>query len=413
MVTAVGAKLSQIKLQRAKLNQPTTFDNSSGGPDTDKTSTTNLYSKQTHLLAIMSPNNKTKNKRRWLIYIAAAIILSAGLAVVFDFFPEQEKELRNKFRDTVENTFPQQAVKIAQSFGLTYYGEEAEESPKINSAVSSVVLIHGLDEPGKVWMNLAPALTSSNINVWQMRYPNDQPIVDSTWFFYEELKRLKQLGINRITIVAHSMGGLVSRELLTNTQVAYIEKVFHGDVPRVLGLVMVGTPNHGSEMARFRMFGEIREQWVNMVKGQGHILRGILDGAGEAKIDLLPESQFLKVLNNRPHPEGVKMLIIAGVVSPWNGKNVDRLLNSARKNAPAAEQKMLVKLGAFFNSMSDGLGDGLVTVESTRLDGIEHRTVRGTHLSMIRNISKESSRIPPAVPLIIEYLGQVYSKKQG
>ena len=43
-------------------------------------------------------------------------------------------------------------------------------------------------------------------------------------------------------------------------------------------------------------------------------------------------------------------------------------------------------------------------LESTRLDGIDHRTVHGTHLSMIRNISKESSRIPPAVPLIIEYL---------
>ena len=59
--------------------------------------------------------------------------------------------------------------------------------------------------------------------------------------------------------------------------------------------------------------------------------------------------------------------------------------------------------------MTDGLGDGLVTVESTRLDGVDHRTVRGTHLSMIRNITEASDRVPPAVPLVIESLGRVFS----
>jgi pimeloyl-ACP methyl ester carboxylesterase len=328
---------------------------------------------------------------------------------VFDFFPEEDKELRRGFRHAVEKTFPQEAAKIAKSFGLTYWGEESADSPKVNPSAPSVVLIHGLDDPGKVWMNLAPVLTGKDTNVWQLRYPNDQPIVDSARFFYDQLKRLKQLGISEIAIVAHSMGGLVSREMLTNPQMAYTEKTSTGDVPRVTGLIMVGTPNHGSELARFRVFGEIREQWVNMVKGRGHILRGILDGAGEAKIDLIPNSQFLKSLNKRPHPEGVRMLIIAGDISPWDGRDIDRFLESTRKYTPTAGQKMLVEIAAFLKSMSGGLGDGLVTVKSTRLDGTDHQTVHGTHLSMIRNISKESSRIPPAVPLIIEYLGQMSS----
>ncbi|NIO09463.1 MAG: hypothetical protein GTO40_16245, partial [Deltaproteobacteria bacterium] len=55
-------------------------------------------------------------------------------------------------------------------------------------------------------------------------------------------------------------------------------------------------------------------------------------------------------------------------------------------------------------AMTHGLGDGLVTVESTRLEGVPHRTVDGTHLSMIRNITSESRRIPPAVPVIVDYL---------
>ena len=54
--------------------------------------------------------------------------------------------------------------------------------------------------------------------------------------------------------------------------------------------------------------------------------------------------------------------------------------------------------------VTHGLGDGLVTVESTRLKGVPHRTVDGTHLSMIRNITRDSPRTPPAVPIIIDYL---------
>jgi hypothetical protein len=55
-------------------------------------------------------------------------------------------------------------------------------------------------------------------------------------------------------------------------------------------------------------------------------------------------------------------------------------------------------------AMTHGLGDGLVTVESTRLEGVPHRTVDGTHLSMIRNITSDRRRTPPAVTIIIDYL---------
>ena len=48
-------------------------------------------------------------------------------------------------------------------------------------------------------------------------------------------------------------------------------------------------------------------------------------------------------------------------------------------------------------AVTHGLGDGLVTVESTRLDGVPHRTVDGTHMSMIRNITVGSRRIPRTI----------------
>ena len=75
-----------------------------------------------------------------------------------------------------------------------------------------------------------------------------------------------------------------------------------------------------------RFIGEARDQYAHFVKGEGHWLRGILDGAGEAKIDLLPGSRFLTEVNSRSHPKGVKMLVIAGVAAPWSDEEIDSLI---------------------------------------------------------------------------------------
>ncbi len=338
-------------------------------------------------------SKKPRSVRKWLLYPLGFVLVWLGALYVVDFFPEKEKELLGDLRTAVVETFPEEAAEIASTYGLSLLSE-------VDSTAASVVLMHGLDDPGKVWMVLAPELSTRGMNVWQMRYPNDQPVADSALLLKEELATLKQSGVNEISLVAHSMGGLVSREMLTNPQMAYTKEVENHLVPRVRNLIMVGTPNHGSELARFRIFSEIRDQWVNMVENGGNVLSGVLDGAGEARIDLLPDSQLLKTLNARPQPANTNMLIIAGIANPWDEKEINQFLNSTLDEENAQEIKSLI------TSMSDALGDGLVTVESTRLEGIEHMTVPGTHLSMIRNLSEDSSRIPPAVPLIIEYLEQ-------
>ena len=79
-------------------------------------------------------------------------------------------------------------------------------------------------------------------------------------------------------------------------------------------------------------------------------------------------------------------------------------LATCGKKMPDDKQKWVDELGKNMIALTHGLGDGLVTVESTRLEGVPHRIVDGTHLSMIRNISSGSRRIPPAVPIIIDQL---------
>ena len=378
-----------------------------------------------------SKKNRTKSGarngptkiRRWLLLIGAVVLLFVGLSYLFDFFPDEQRELRSGIRSATEKAFPKQAAAAADAYGLTFLGgggaeapgadDETKEpgavAPRPDPTVPSVLLVHGLDDPGLVWRDIAPVLIDEGWNLWQVKYPNDQPLTDSTRFLSEQMQQLKARGVDEVAIVVHSMGGLISREMLTNPEMAYPEKLADGEVPRVAGLVMIATPNHGSDLARFRVFGEMRQQWVELLEGRGQFLGGILDGAGEAKLDLLPGSEFLTELNARPHPEGVQMLIIAGDVSPWAGMDFDQIDDRAPGTPPAAGQQMLAGLGVLLESMSNGSGDGLISVESTRLDGIPHHIVRGTHLTVIRNVTKGSDRIPPAVPLVADFLEQVFA----
>jgi pimeloyl-ACP methyl ester carboxylesterase len=351
---------------------------------------------------------KISKQRRWLWIVCLAIVLVGLWQLFTNIYREEEKELRRQFRETVKEKFPEQAAELSKTFGLFFFEGDREAPLRVDLERKSIVLVHGLDDPGAVWQSLAPALVKEDFNVWLMQYPNDQPIVESAWLFFEELEGLKKRGIDRISIVAHSMGGLVSREMLTRPEIEYSASAKNWRVPGVAALIMVGTPNHGSQLARLRVFTEIRDQLVRLKKGEANWLAGILDGAGEAKIDLLPGSRFLTGLNARPHPEGMDMLVIAGITSPWSESDINRWTDNLHQKVPDDKQKWVDELGKNMISMTHGLGDGLVTVESTRLAGVPHRTVEGTHLSMIRNITSGSRRIPPAVPIIVDQLrGQI------
>jgi len=343
-------------------------------------------------------------KKKWFL-IGGCILLLFGLyQVLTPLDPEQEKMLRSQVRNTVKEKFPEQTENHSKTIGLFPYGSKQGGLREEKQSQPVVVLVHGLDDPGKVWQNLAPVLVNEGYSVWQLEYPNDQPIVESTILFFEELKKLRLLGIDHIEIVAHSMGGLVSRELLTSSEIDYSRFVQQQLVPRVERLIMVGTPNHGSQMARFRIFTEVRDHLDRLFKGQAYGLGFIFDGAGEAKIDLLPGGRFLNRLNSRPHPAGVEMLIIAGITAPWSETDIDYLLSTIDEKVGRDISKELEKISSIMKSMSNGLGDGLVTVESARLDNVPFFTVPGTHLSMIRNVTMDNDRVPPAVPIIVKQL---------
>ena len=156
-------------------------------------------------------HTRTK-KRRWPWIIAGILLLIGLWQLVASLYQEEEKQLRRQLRESIKEKFPEQTAEFSKTFGLFFFEADREATSGVAPDRKSVVLVHGLDDPGQVWQNLAPELVKADFNVWLMHYPNDQPVVESARLFFEALQGLKPNGIDRISIVAHSMGGLVTVE---------------------------------------------------------------------------------------------------------------------------------------------------------------------------------------------------------
>lgn len=344
-------------------------------------------------------DRKKQFKRAGIILILAMVLFQLGRQV----FMEEEWEARNFVHDQVKSVFSDANDKVQASYGIKpYAGGNIGQSNLLSKPI--IVLIHGLDEPGRVWMNLAPMLDEKGYPVFLMSYPNDQKVTASACLFFESLKKLGVNSGNRLVIIGHSMGGLVSREMLTNPKIDYTAAANTGKVVRVSNLIMVGTPNHGSQLARFRFFMEIRDQVQNLFEKDVHWLQGLLDGTGAAGIDLIPGSRFLTVLNSRPHPKGVALHVIAGVLSPWNSDDIQAVVRGFEAGLSGENHQEIKGLENALIAINNTVGDGLVTLESAGLDNVPLTRVHGSHLTMIRNLTKDSMRIPPAIPVIMEIL---------
>jgi len=350
---------------------------------------------------------KISRKKFWIILVFVSLLLVLGFHVFRHLYAEKERQIRIDLRRTIKERYPEKAKALQAKYGIKPANGSVHKQTE-GTVKPDVILVHGLDEPGKVWMNLAPVLINDGHRVWTLTYPNDQPIAESAVFFFEEMVSFREKGIKTTVIVAHSMGGLVAREMLSNPELAYMKNTLDDRVPDVAGLIMVGTPNHGSELARFRIFTEFRDQLSNLFQEDFNWLQGILDGAGEAGLDLIPGSPFLETLNSRPHPERVRMLVIAGVMGTGQTEDIEKRIRKIKTKLPENTHGTVSRIGDLLNTMAHGVGDGLVPVNSAKLDGVPLHIVQGTHLSMIRNISPSNRRIPPSVPIIKEYLSKEF-----
>lgn len=269
-----------------------------------------------------------------------------------------------------------------------------------------VILVHGLDEPGGIWDEMGAALDGAGFEVVRFEYPNDQRIRVSAGGFYWTVGR--ELGDRWLhaDIVAHSMGGLVTREALTNPVLGAGSGTLGGMFGdehgkrgvRIGRVITVGTPHGGSSWAALRGVAELRERVQRFVGSEDwdpRLLIGVAeDGHGEAGEDLLPGSRFLTELDARGWAEGVGLTCVVGrVVDPLAIEGLD----------------------ARARGVLDELGDGVVSVSSAVMAGCtDVVVVTGNHRGMLRTVEMEEGwrlmtgvgevREAPAIGVVLERL---------
>jgi pimeloyl-ACP methyl ester carboxylesterase len=160
---------------------------------------------------------------------------------------------------------------------VTAGGYEGDKSvPVHKTAHYAVLLVHGVCSDSTAWDTYKDLLRNNGFTVYTISLtPNDARPQDVVG---QLEARIASIPGAKINVVAHSMGGLVTRE--------YIARQVDSHRPvRVNRLITLGTPHHGSDGATWLV--------------DHPLIRGILGCPmnSPAYMDLVPGSNFLNGLN--------------------------------------------------------------------------------------------------------------------
>jgi len=221
--------------------------------------------------------------------------------------------------------------------------------------------------PQSFWSSLFP-----NRTIWSYNYPltstRSQNYNDSFVSFVKrtginsyiefEGRRLAQelsrFPNKKFDIIAHGIGGLIARYALESSQT----------IQNVENLVLISTPNKGSNLANPLFFNllfgkntDILSQYFNVEDST--ILKitsqisSYLDQINSYYEDLIPDSEFLNKLNSFGIRNDIRYLAIIG-------------------SNPAIEENLSNKyISRLYPEFVQGEGDGIVSVDSANLEGIE------------------------------------------
>ncbi len=235
----------------------------------------------------------------------------------------------------------------------------------------TVLLVHGLFSGQQELKRLEQAFHHSNVQTIVFDYPNTGSIARAGEHLQQELKALADKYPRlRLGVVAHSMGGLVARHCL---------ETWPGGSPPATHLITLGTPHHGTNLTGAHVWVKAYFQFVE----QRSLPETIQEGFDEAADDLKPRSYFLRELNERHRPAGLRYFTAAGK-RPFLSEDErtalqQRLMALLQRQQAPAETSEAVQ--AFFQSdeLRAGRGDGAVSVESALLDDVDGQKIFDVH----------------------------------
>jgi pimeloyl-ACP methyl ester carboxylesterase len=271
---------------------------------------------------------------------------------------EKMRSLKALFREKFTNDDRLFAFELDSSWGA-----QPRDRPLI-------VLVHGYSSGAESLSEFGTVLKKAHWPVATFSYPNDGPLAASANRLALELREFREDHPSRaIVVVAHSMGGLVARAAVEDPNL---------DPGNVKALIMVCTPNHGSQWARLPAGLELWDYFrSSQLSGVDERFRhSIADGLNEARSDLKPDSFFLRQLNARSRNPKVCYSLILGTTAPCTAAELSECRQQVIHvlSQKEAGRLFLPKVNGFwddFQELECGKGDWVVTVERGQLDGVE------------------------------------------
>ncbi|QDU87749.1 Alpha/beta hydrolase family protein [Pirellulimonas nuda] len=261
--------------------------------------------------------------------------------------------------------------RLVREADLQRYGLRLEPGwESADPSLPLVVLIHGFNSSAPRNAALLGDARCRGYPCGGFSYPNDQPLSPSAALLSAELKAFAAaFPQRRLALVTHSMGGLVARACLETPELD------PGNVDR---LIMVAPPTHGAQLARIAVATDVWEHWVSRNEGDcwTRMHDSFVDGLGEAGGDLCPESPFLKQLNARSRNTKVDYTLLLGNAASLRDDQMNWLIGTARAARLAVSDDQAAQIRAVesvlidLDELVDGRGDGIVSVERGRLEGV-------------------------------------------